>query len=441
VPAFFGKPSPPEAPGGRALFVRVPNGFSALGDAEADDQGRPMYFEVVGNLPGRQDAGRIWGECYDKFLQEELQKLIGVGFTPSVVDPRVYYMVRGDEYIFTAIYVDDNLFVHSGGALWREFEAAWGKRFNEPVNAAQSIGEFCGLLIEDQPGGSIAISAPHVLQSLETALEDYPLPANMACSTPLAGTALRALGSPPTTSNPLMAPEFTLRAQSLTGIAGWICGTYRFEAYLAFVTLAQHVSTNLTEAVWRALLRWCHYLVNTKDIKLYYHKIDPSTPIAAAADSSCLNGPEPGSSYGGYSIGFPGSGAVQIGCLVPSKLSDSSAGSEAILACHCVKAIAGIRMLLDQLALKQSEPTPMAMDAKAVIDGTKMNRVTKATRWLAARKAILKQMIEDHVLRLVKAPTDTHEPDLFTKPVAEMERFCLLRDKILGTHRDLDMGA
>jgi hypothetical protein len=237
----------------------------------------------------------------------------------------------------------------------------------------------------------------------------------------------------PSSANPLMPPEYTQLAQSLTGIAGWICGAYRFEAYLAFVALAQHVSTNLTTKVWRALLRWCYYMVDTRDIKLYYHNVDPATPIQAGADSSCLNGPEPGSSYGGYTIGFPGSGVVQIGCLVPSKLSDSTAGSEAILACHCVKAIVGVRMLLEQLDLKQLAPTPMAMDASAVIDGTKMNRVTKATRWLAARRAILKQMIEDHVMRLVKAPTATHVPDILTKPETEVTRFCLLRDGLLGT--------
>jgi hypothetical protein len=81
-----------------------------------------------------------------------------------------------------------------------------------------------------------------------------------------------------------------------------------------------------------------------------------------------------------------------------------------------VKAIAGMRMVLEQPDLKEHTPTPKAMDAKVVIDGTKMNRVTKATRWLAARKAILKQIIEDHVLRLAKASTVTHVPGLCTKP-------------------------
>jgi hypothetical protein len=430
---LWGTPTPPEAEHGRALFVKVPPGFAHFGFPETDKQGRPMYFEIVGNLPGRQDAGRIWGGCYDKFLCKELKELIGVGFRPSVVDPRIYMLVRGHEYVLTAIYVDDNLFVHSGGALWDEFEAAWSKRFKEPVNASESLDEFCGLLLEDSDDGSTAISAPHVLQSLGGALAAHPLPTSAICDTPLAGDALRTLKEPPSESNPLMSAEHTQIAQSLTGIAGWISGTYRFDAYLAFVAVAQHVPTNLTRRVWNAVLRWCHYLINTRDVKLHFRPV--GLTAAAAADSSCLNGPEPGSSYGGYLIGFPGSGAFQIACLVPRKLSDSSAGAEAILACQCVKAIAGVRMLLDELGLKQHEPTPMAMDASAVIDGSKMTRVTKASRWLAARMGILKQMISDRVMRLVKAPTETHTPDLFTKPVTDLARFVRLRNNLLGAHQ------
>ena len=76
-------------------------------------------------------------------------------------------------------------------------------------------------------------------------------------------------------------------------------------------------------------------LVDMEDIELYYLKIDPLTSIAATANSSCLNVPEPGpstwSSYGGYSIRFPDSGAVQTGCFVPSIFPGSSDGLEAIL--------------------------------------------------------------------------------------------------------------
>ena len=430
---LFGKPTPPAEPGGRFLIVPVPPGFGQFGKyPEKDEHGRQNYFEVVGNLPGRQDAGRIWGECYDEFLLTELKEKIGVAFKQSIVDRRIYYMVRGDEYIFTGIYVDDNLFVHSGGALWDEFEKAWSERFREPANApTTALDEFCGLLMEDLDDGSTAVSAPHVMQSLADALAPHARP-HVDCSTPLAGDALRKLPEEPIESNPLMPEEYTVIAQQLTGIAGWICGAYRFDAYLAFVAVAQHASTNLTKRVWEAILRWCHYLLATKDTRLHFRKVDPSTPFTAAADSSCLNGPLPGSSYGGFCLGFPGSGAFMIRCLVPSKLADSSAGAEAIIACHCVKAVAAMRMLCEELDLKQLGPTPVAMDAQAVLDGTTMDRVSRASRWMAARLAILRQMVANSITRLVKVPTGTHIPDIFTKPITDPRHHGLLSGGLIG---------
>ena len=432
---MFGTPTPPEAKGGRYLFVEVPKGFTQFGYPEFDEHGNRNYFEVVGNLPGRQDAGRIWGECYDEFLLTELKdKYIGIGFAQSIVDRRVYYMVRGDEYILTGIYVDDNLFIHSGGALWDEFEKAWCDRFDEAPNSThndESIDEFCGLLMEDLAGGSTAVSAPRVMQILADALAKHPKP-TIDCSTPLAGTALRMLPEAPTPKNPLMVTEFTEAAQRLTGIAGWLCGAYRFDAYLGFLAVAQQVSINLTQRVWDAILRWCHYLVDSRDVRLYFHPIDPNTPFAAGADSSCLNGPVPGSSYGGYCIGFPDRGAFQFQCFVPGKLADSSAAAEAIVACHCVKAIVAAHMLAEELGLKQRKPTPLAMDASAVIDGAKMERVSRASRWLAARQAILREMITNHITRLVKVGLDTHIPDIYTKPVTDAQRLRFLRSGLLG---------
>ena len=71
---LFGKSTPPTAPGDRFLIVPVPPGFGQFGDyPEKDEQGRQNNFEVVGNLPGRQDAGRIWGGCFDEFLLTTLK--------------------------------------------------------------------------------------------------------------------------------------------------------------------------------------------------------------------------------------------------------------------------------------------------------------------------------------------------------------------------------
>ena len=267
----------------------------------------------------------------------ELKGTTGVGFKQSVVDRRIYCTVRGDEYIVTRNYVDDNPFIHSDGALWSEFEKAWSERFCEPANApTTALDELCGLLMEDLPGGSTAVGAPHVMQSLADAVA--PFVRTLAdVSTPLAGDALRRLPERPTEANPLMPEEYTKIAQRLTGIAAWICGAYRFDAHLAFVAAAQHVSTNLTKRVWNAVIRRCSYLADSRDVRLYYHSVGQTTPFRAGAGRSCLNGPLPGSSYWGYTTGFPGSGSVQFRCLVPRKLADSSAGSKTTTACQSAR--------------------------------------------------------------------------------------------------------
>ena len=92
-----------------------------------------------------------------------------------------------------------------------------------------------------------------------------------------------------------------------------------------------------------------------------------------------------------------------------------------------------MRMITEELGHKQTAATPMSLDAKAVIDGTTMDRVSQQSRWLAARQAILRQMIADHITRLVKVNTDLHVPDIFTKPVTDPQRFRCLRDSLLGT--------
>jgi len=124
---------------------------------------------------------------------------------------------------------------------------------------------------------------------------------------------------------------------------------------------------------------------------------------------------------------------VQFRCFVPSKLADSSAGSETIVACQCVKAIVAMRMITEELGHKQTAAAPMSLDAKAVIDGTAMDRVSQPPRWLAARQAILRQMIADRITRLVKVNTNLHVPGIFTKPMTDPQRFQCLRDSLLGT--------
>ena len=54
--------------GGRVLFCHIPGEWAELGYDLYDENGERNMLEVVGNVPGRQEAGKIWGEECTRFL-------------------------------------------------------------------------------------------------------------------------------------------------------------------------------------------------------------------------------------------------------------------------------------------------------------------------------------------------------------------------------------
>ena len=108
-------------------------------------------------------------------------------------------------------------------------------------------------------------------------------------------------------------------------------------------------------------------------------------------------------------------------------------GSELIVSCLVSKAAIVARMQLEELGMKQLGPTLTAMDANAVMQGAEMDRISKQSRWLAARLAILRQTVGDGQIRLIKVLSAVHVPDIFTKGITDREKFQQLRDYLLGS--------
>ena len=80
-------------------------------------------------------------------------------------------------------------------------------------------------------------------------------------------------------------------------------------------------------------------------------------------------------------------------------------------------------MFAAELGHRQAEPE-LGMDAMAVLDGTKMIKVSREQRYLAARLAMLRTWVGDSVISLVKIHTDSMVADIMTKvlPVAAFRR-------------------
>ena len=81
---YNGHPDGPEVPGGRGLYMFIPDGWEEFGYHKKDPTtGEMMLIWVPGNCPGRQEAGAGWNAENSKFMTS-------VGFQKSIVDRQLF---------------------------------------------------------------------------------------------------------------------------------------------------------------------------------------------------------------------------------------------------------------------------------------------------------------------------------------------------------------
>ena len=84
------------------------------------------------------------------------------------------------------------------------------------------------------------------------------------------------------------------------------------DALFPAIALSPYIVNHLTLYVWKALLRWANYLVQTKDIALVLNPPLKPSDFAGCSDSSLINGPVTSvsmpdiaaASYGGFALCF-----------------------------------------------------------------------------------------------------------------------------------------
>ena len=144
-----------------------------------------------------------------------------------------------------------------------------------------------------------------------------------------------ALALPPSQDNPLLDAAHISAARSILGLGMYVVRGTRPDGFFAATALAPHIVVNLTQTVWSALLRWAHYLVDTRDTRLLLRPVPPGQELffMACSDSSSINFTVPGdamptTSMRGFSLFLPGSGSFMCECRSPKHLADSSAAAE-----------------------------------------------------------------------------------------------------------------
>mmetsp|Transcript_33478 Transcript_33478/g.39336 ORF Transcript_33478/g.39336 Transcript_33478/m.39336 type:complete len:1893 (-) Transcript_33478:4554-10232(-) len=175
---YYGTPIDPSLPGGRVLFCPIPDEFSELGYRVRDEHGRRRYFKIVGNMPGRQDAGSIWYRTHRDFLFDQ-------GFKQSVVDRCIFYQHDAHGGILiVGVYVDDTWRISTSPTLYSALNKAWNERFELAPDVAATEGDFCGGHIRRVDDKTVVLTCDRMYDDLEVLLTDHPLK-GMKADTPM----------------------------------------------------------------------------------------------------------------------------------------------------------------------------------------------------------------------------------------------------------------
>jgi len=429
---YHGKPLT-AAEGGRNAFAHIPPWLLGLGslDYRRSANGERMYLHIVGNMPGKRDAGRVWQGVMDDFLRS-------FGLRQLSVDRRVW--VKRDPLgdLIVHDHVDDTRITATTSAVRIAFHTAWALRFGETIASQPLSEDFTG--IRHRPVGPDAteISCKGVIRRMEPLLHLFPILKGGCVDSPLPTDALRRLKLGPTETNPLV-PERLHDAQRAVGAIGFVAMAGRADASFAYHVLSRQAhEKGLTVYVCRLIGRVLRYLLNTVDLALVIR-----TPNLADGgldlfevdvDSSHGNGPD-GLSYGGFALMSrgPGGGALYWKTVLPPEPADSTGFAELHMCTRALKVAVAVRMLQRdlQLGVSPTGPTTLHTDAQAVLDGTGCERMQLMSRWMSVRLALMRWGIATGEIAPAKRASAAMVSDILTKPLVGAA-FVAARARILG---------
>jgi hypothetical protein len=219
-------------------------------------------------------------------------------------------------------------------------------------------------------------------------------------------------------------------ARQIGGTVGFITNMVRCDAHFGYCVISRYLSeARLTNLAFRFLLRLANYIVSTKELCLTLAA--PRGPrgsldlFSVYADSSHGNADD-GRSYGGYVLlcedgtvdqASQGRGAFAWKCEAPPDADDSSGAAELKMVTRAVKYTIAARTIQRDLNLGIAplRPTVVYTDASVVIQGRGGERMTKSTRWLGTRYAMLRWVEYCRIVRMGQVDSAANCGDLMTK--------------------------
>lgn len=221
------------------------------------------------------------------------------------------------------------------------------------------------------------------------------------------------------------SPDETLhrRYQSLVGALLYASGNTRPDIALAVGLLCRAMYCPTTE-LYEAAMRVLHYLGRLRDLELHFQP--SSEPLSGMSDSDWATR----HSTSGYIFQYS-QAAIAWSSKKQPCVALSSCEAEIIAASGAAKEATYLRMLLSDLGLGESEPTPLSTDNQAGRDLAYNPEHHARTKHIDRRHFFVREKVEDLTLVVPFVCTADNLADFFTRPLGP-KAFFLMPDKIMN---------
>ena len=397
---------------GHEVYVEQPHDFVQL-----DEHGKPLVCKLEKGLYGTKQGARLWNRKIRSLL-------IRYGWAQFETDPCIYSRRGRFGLEFIGVYVDDIIHSCDSVAAHDDFHEWCNSHF--PTTNQGEITSLLGIRFRRD-------FAKRILTLDQTAMVHRILAEN---NVPFDANAQKRAASTPMEakweydeSSPLLSDDDMSHYRHNVCSILHVANCTRPDLSLALGILCRYLHKP-TEHCSIALRRLLRYLSGTSSLGLVYRGTTGVFRLEGYSDSTW------GGSYvdrlrstSGYVCKL-GGGAVSWSSHIQPITAQSSAEAELIALDSCAHDVVHLRSLLQEFYQRQAEPTLLWEDNTACIGMSKNPINFKRNKHIGLRYFYVRDLIEDHRIRVEYIPTARQTADLLTKPL-DRGRFASLRSEFV----------
>ena len=389
-----------------------PTGLATYSDSFEPDKDFVCLLKKA--IYGLKQSGRRWETCFWDKLRE-------LGATQSDIDPCLWRLQEGENFILIAIYVDDVVFATNS----RKFRNGVVDKLQEAfdvVDQGDLTWIFGTAIKQDMVKGTVEL---HQRMYIEDLVQQYSPGKEKGRSIPCTSDVLDL--ETPNEEGVMLHPQY----RTIIGQLMWISIISRPDISFAVSFLARFNSRG-TQAHFDSAVKVVNYLNVTKDKKIIYHRdckghltehilahselkeyvFDKDT-IVTFSDSS-HGGERPMAGYVGYLADSPFAWSAFRLPVTPL----SSCQGEYHTATKAAVMAKAYSDLMTFTGYPSAAGAPIFCDNRAAVLLSDSGISSKKLRHVATHIAFLRELIKSNDIMLLHISTKGQIADIFTKPLA-----------------------